>query len=378
MDGTLNQFAQAAAPAADADTDADAGANADAEDAAAHVANANWNWNANANEPDMSMSDTSGSYVLQPPDEEADAELPLPDADEGSCAYPCEYELAYFYSYCLLYSTRTELQIIALTSMISARRTLTAVLLARAGRAECGADRRAGTMRIDLDSLCHPSLAAVEDEAASGFMITAAAAGAIQPPAPAPVRPVRGGLLASPNRALEPLLESEYELQSDAGGGSSDVPSAASSKRVSRTSGELSPERLAQQQEELEAEFGRLLDWLDECESLLEFVSQSIDESNEPTDLQTSSTPPAPAASDTVSNSDTSAASASASVSEPPASEATSSKKKLDIDQQISLVKVCSFSLLVLAASAFDLAIAFNWTVLFAGTGTCQILSRIV
>ena len=107
MDGALNQFAQAAAPAADAEADAE-----DVEALEEHVAN--------ANEPDV--SDTSGSYVLQPPDEEADAdaELPLPDADEGSCASCLRLVLTYCtFSYCLFVIVLA--QIIALT--ISARRT---------------------------------------------------------------------------------------------------------------------------------------------------------------------------------------------------------------------------------------------------------------
>lgn len=178
-----------------------------------------------------------------------------------------------------------------------------------------------------------------------------------------------GGVLSSPNRALEPLLESEYELQSECGtGGDSASASAASSKRVSRASADLSPERLAHQRLELEDEFSRLLDWLDECESLLEFVSQSIDESAEPIPTEghpdahvevdgagpsasscpspLSSTFPAPgadavASDSTVSNASASNTSASPSAVPPTESNSSSSnKKKLDIDQQISLVKV--------------------------------------
>lgn len=198
----------------------------------------------------------------------------------------------------------------------------------------------------------------------SGYMLPAAAAAA------GAQRGGGGGVLSSPNRALEPLLESEYEMQSECGtGGDSASASAASSKRVSRASADLSPERLAHQRLELEDEFGRLLDWLDECESLLEFVSQSIDESAEPisteglTDAHVevdgsgpsasscpsplSSTFPAPgalavASDSTVSNASASNTSASPSAVPPTESNSSSSsnKKKLDIDQQISLVKV--------------------------------------
>lgn len=210
---------------------------------------------------------------------------------------------------------------------------------------------------IELDALCHSSFAApaVEDPAAAGYM---------RAPVAPPVRARAGGLLASPNRALEPLLESEYEQQSEcgAGGGSvgSDAASGASSKRVSRTSDELSPERLAQRRLELEAEFARLLDWLDECESLLEFVSQSNDESCEPAELEPASGPGASAGScpqalaQSSSTAPVAAASASASVPSTPTDPASAStcatdpparsrNKKLDIDQQISLVKVSSY-----------------------------------